>query len=314
MKKTLGIVFMMALVLLVAGTVFAGGQQEGGQAAGEPTEEKGSLTVGAKNFTEQYVVGNLMSLLLQEAGYDVDEKFGVSSSIARQGLTTGQTDLYADYTGTAWTVYLEHDEQINDPVELYNKVKNEDMEKNNIVWLDRFPLNNTYALAIRQEDVSKIGDSISDLGNYISKNPNDLVVGVDPEFYERPDGYFGMEKTYGFETPKKKVKTMDIGLTYDAIKNGDVDVAMVFSTDGKLKEYNLKVLEDDKQFFPVYNLCVTVRKDVLDENPEIREILKPLAQLLDDETMQTLNYRVDAEGLPAEVVATEFLKSEGLID
>jgi osmoprotectant transport system substrate-binding protein len=272
-----------------------------------------SVAVGAKNFTEQYVVGNLISLLLKENGFDVKEQFGTGSKITRDGLTTGQTDLYAEYTGTAWVVYLGHEEKVNDPVELYEKVKAEDLEKNNIVWLDRFSLNNTYALAIAKGKVAEYGSSLSELAAYVNENPGELTFGIGHEFYERADGFFAMADTYELNVEKKDVKTMDLGLTYEAINKEQVDIAMVFATDGKLKKFDLQVLKDNKQFFPVYNLCVTVRKETLGKYPEIAEILKPLAELMDDETAQTLNYRVDAEGIPAKEVAKEFLKEQGLI-
>ena len=271
------------------------------------------LTVGAKNFTEQYVVGNLISLLLEENGFKVNEMFGVGSKIAREGLITGQTDLYADYTGTAWMNYLNHSEKPTDAVKLYEQVKQEDLEKNDIIWLDRFPLNNTYALAVKQENVEKFGTSIGELTAYINAHPNEVKVGLDHEFFERPDGFFGMAKLYEMTFNKDNVVIMDVGLTYEAIAQGDVDVAMVFATDGKLKKFGLQVLQDDAQFFPMYNLCVSVRKDILEQYPELETMLKPLAELLDNETIQNLNYRVDGEEIPAKVVAKEFLKEHKLI-
>ena len=297
MKK---LIIMMLMVAVIATAAFAGGEQE-----------SKSVTVGAKNFTEQYVCGNLIAILLEENGFKVEKQFGTGSAITREGLETGQTDLYPEYTGTAWQVYLQQEEMVNDPVELYNKVKAMDAE-NGIVWLDRWPLNDTYALGIKKDTVSKYGSSISDLGAYISSNPKDVIVGVDAEFYERPDGFFAMADRYGFELDKKQIKTMDIGLSYEALNRDQVNVAMVFSTDGLLRKYDLHVLEDDKQFFPVYNIAVTVREEILEKYPEIRDILKPLAEL-DDVTMQNLNYQVDAEGLPAEVVAEKYLKDKGII-
>jgi osmoprotectant transport system substrate-binding protein len=297
MKKFLIVIMMFCLV---AGFAVANGKQE-----------KKSLTVGAKNYTEQYVSGNLIALLLEDNGFEIKKQFGTGSAITRDGLMTGQTDLYAEYTGTAWQVYLKHEDMVNDPVDLYNKVKAEDAE-NGIVWLDRWPLNDTYALAIKKDSVSKFGKSISTLGEYITANPDDILVGLDSEFYERPDGFFGMSKVYGFELEKKYVKTMDLGLGYEALNRDQVNVAMVFSTDGLLKKYDLQVLEDDKQFFPVYNISVSVREEILTMYPEIEEILRPLA-VMDDVTMQNLNYQVDAEGLPAEVVAKKYLQEKGLL-
>ncbi len=309
-KDTITLIVIIVIALLLAGVSSCKKEEA---AEGAPAEEK-AVTVGAKNFTEQYIAGNMVSLLLQENGFKVKEQFGTGSKITRDGLTTGQTDLYPEYTGTAWTVYLQHEEQVNDPVELYNKVKAEDLAENGIVWLDRWLLNDTYALAIKKEMADEYGTSISELGEVVNADPKQLKFGIDQEFYERPDGFFKMAEYYSFDVPTGQVKTMDVGLSYEALNRDQVDVAMVFSTDGLIRKFDLLVLEDDKQFFPVYNIAVTVRKEVLEKYPEIEEIMKPLATLLDDVTMQNLNYRVDAEGLPAEVVAKEFLKENGLIE
>jgi len=272
---------------------------------------KKEITVGAKNFTEQYVLGNMIALLLEANGFTVDEKFGTGSAITRGGLTSGQTDLYAEYTGTASLVYLKHEEVITDPVELYNKVKKEDLEKNGIVWLDRSGINNTYAIALTKEQVAEIGTTLSDLAKYVNKN-HDLIWGIDHEFAERADGLPGMAEHYGMNIDKENIKTMEAGLTYEALDRGQTDITMVFATDGKIKKYGLQVLKDDQQFFPVYNICVNVREEVLNKYPEIREILKPISEL-DDETMTELNYQVDATGLPAKLVAKNLLREKGYI-
>jgi len=180
---------------------------------------KKEITVGAKNFTEQYVLGNMIALLLEANGFTVDEKFGTGSAITRGGLTSGQTDLYAEYTGTASLVYLKHEEVITDPVELYNKVKKEDLEKNGIVWLDRSGINNTYAIALTKEQVAEIGTTLSDLAKYVNKN-HDLIWGIDHEFAERADGLPGMAEHYGMNIDKENIKTMDAGLTYEALDRG----------------------------------------------------------------------------------------------
>jgi len=272
---------------------------------------KKEITVGAKNFTEQYVLGNMISILLENSGFEVTEKFGTASGITREGLTSGQTDLYAEYTGTASLVYLKHEEVITDPVKLYNKVKKEDLEKNGIVWLDRSGINNTYAIALTKEQVAEIGATLSDLAKYVNEN-HDLIWGIDHEFAERVDGLPGLAEHYGMNINKENIKTMDPGLTYEALDRGQTDITMVFATDGKIKKYGLQVLKDDQQFFPVYNICVNVREEVLNKYPEIREILKPISEL-DDETMTELNYQVDATGLPAKLVAKNFLKEKGYI-
>ena len=297
MKKFL---ILLVVVFLLVGTIasFALAKKE--------------ITVGAKNFTEQYVLGNIMSILLENSGFEVSEKFGTGSAITREGLTSGQTDLYAEYTGTASLVYLKHEEVITDPVELYNKVKTEDLEKNGIVWLDRSKINNTYAIALTKEQVAEIGTTLSDLAKHVNEI-HDLLWGIDHEFAERVDGLPGLAEHYGMDIDEENIKTMDAGLTYEALDRGQTDITMVFATDGKIKKYGLQVLKDDQQFFPVYNICVNVREEVLNKYPEIREILKPISEL-DDVTMTELNYQVDATGLPAKLVAKNFLREKGYIE
>ncbi|MGC9322362.1 MAG: glycine betaine ABC transporter substrate-binding protein [Kosmotogaceae bacterium] len=291
-------VFLITLVVLVA-TVMSFGQTR--------------LNVGAKNFTEQYIVSSMISQLLESAGFRVTENFGMSSFVARSALETGQIDLYADYTGTAWPTYLGHEKMIRDPLELYNAVKAEDLE-NGIVWLDMANFNNTYALAVRRDFAAEHGlATLEDLAELTHENP-DLLFGVVYEFLERDDGFWPMCETYGFAVEKRQVKTMEIGLTYEALDKNQIDVAMVFSTDGKLEKYNLLVLEDTKNFFPSYNLAVTVRKEVLDNNPEIEEILRPISVYLSEPIMIRLNYLVDAGGYEPDEVAEGFLKGLGLID
>jgi len=296
MKKFL---ILLVVIFLLVGTItsFALAKKE--------------ITVGAKNFTEQYVLGNMISILLENNGFEVTEKFGTGSAITREGLTSGQTDLYAEYTGTASLVYLKHEEVITDPVELYNKVKKEDLEKNGIVWLDRSNINNTYAIALTKEQVAEIGTTLSDLAKYVNQH-HDLIWGIDHEFAERVDGLPGLAEHYGMDINEENIKTMDPGLTYEALDRGQTDITMVFATDGKIKKYGLQVLKDDQQFFPVYNICVNVREEVLNKYPEIREILKPISEL-DDVTMTELNYQVDATGLPAKLVAKNFLREKGYI-
>lgn len=290
--------FLITLVVLMA-TVMSFGQTR--------------LNVGAKNFTEQYIVSSMISHLLEDAGFRVTENFGMSSFVARSALETGQIDLYADYTGTAWPTYLGHEKMIRDPHELYEAVKAEDLE-NGIVWLDMANFNNTYALAVRRDFAAEHGlTTLEDLAELTHEN-QDLLFGIVYEFLERDDGFWPMSEAYGFAVEKRQVKTMEIGLTYEALDKNQIDVAMVFSTDGKLEKYNLLVLEDTKSFFPSYNLAVTVRKEILDNNPEIEEILRPISVYLTEPIMIRLNYLVDAGGFEPDEVAEKFLKGLGLID
>ena len=159
-----------------------------------------SLEIGAKNYTEQYILGSLVSQLLEANGFDVDENFGMSTFAVRSGLETGQIDMYPDYTGTAWTTYLGHEEVISDPDELYELVKAEDYERNNVIWLDRINFNNTYAIAVRDEFAAEHGlKTLSDLAEYLNNTDERHIMGIDFEFYERPDGFFAMAEKYGMD-------------------------------------------------------------------------------------------------------------------
>jgi len=303
MKNRICIIVIIVLVSCLAlGSLAASGA------------ETKKIVVGAKDFTEQYVLGNLISLLLQENGFKVEEKFGTAAAITRAGLISGQIDLMPDYTGTASAVYFKYPEKINDPVKLYEMVKKDDLEQNNMVWLGRTSFNNTYALAIKKDMIDTMGTSISSLSEYVNKDPQKVLIAVNHTFYEREkDGIFAMAEAYGMNILRKNVKAMDTGLTYDAIDRDQVDVAMVFGTDAKLRKFDLLVLEDDKNFFPIYNISIVVNKDILDKYPEIEKILLPITQLIDTDTMINLNYEVDGKGKPARMVAEEFLKEKGLI-
>jgi len=271
------------------------------------------IVVGTKDFTEQYILGNLISLLLQENGFQVEGKFGTAPTITRAELISGQIDLMPDYTGTASATYLKYPEKIRNPVKLYEMVKKDDLEQNNMVWLGRATFNNTYALAIKKDMIDEMGTSISSLSEYVNKDPEKVLIAVNHTFYAIENGIFGMAKYYGMNILRKNIKAMDTGLTYDAIYKNQVDVAMVFGTDAKLRKFDLLVLEDDKNFFPIYNISIVVNKEILDKYPEIEQILLPITQLIDTDTMINLNYEVDVEGKSASIVAKEFLKGKELI-
>lgn len=272
------------------------------------------ITLGAKAFTEGYILGYLASTLLQENGFKVKENFGMQTFVIREALLNKQIDGYFEYTGTAWSAFFKKDYLIRDPIELFNEVKKDD-EKNGIVWINRIDFNNTYALAIREEDKEKFGKTLSSLAEYVNKNPGKVKFAIDHEFYERPDGFDALSKFYEMKYSKSDIVTMDIGLTYPAIvdKTKGIDVAMVFSTDGQLKKYNLFVLEDDKNFFPIYNPAFSIRKEVFEKYPEIEKILEPLTKVLKTEDITDLNYQVDVLGKDEKEVAKEYLKLKGLI-
>ncbi|TKB26996.1 glycine/betaine ABC transporter substrate-binding protein [Desulfopila sp. IMCC35006] len=291
---------LLILTLFLPGSVFA--------------KDK-SLIVGGKNYTEQLLLPELAAILLEQAGFKVTLKTGVGSVIARKSLENGQFDLYYEYTGTAYTLYYKQKDTATMTVseKVYDWVKKADAEKD-LIWLDPVKFNNTYTLMMGKAEAEKLGiKSISDLGGYVTKNPDKLIFALDSEFWERPDGFKGIMKMYNFKLPPNQVKKMSVGLTYQALKEGLVNSAMGFATDGRIAAFGFVNLEDDKSFFPVYNPVPVVRKEILETYPEIPAILKPLADNLTTEEMQQLNMAVDVDHKPVHDVAMEWLRSKKLI-
>ena len=271
------------------------------------------LVVGAKNFTEQFVLSKILAVYLKENGYDVEEKNNMASQVVRQALENKQVDLYWEYTGTSLVNYNKLD-PISDSVKAYEKVKEVDKE-NGLIWLDQSAVNNTYTLMMKEDKANELGiKSISDLADYINKNAGELSLGTDAEFATRPDGIKGVEKVYGFGFGSSNIKKMDVGLFYQALRDGQVDVATGFSTDSRIKAFNLVNLEDDMNFFPAYNAGITVHEKSLEKYPELEELLKPLAEKLTTKTMTDLNYQVDIEEKSETEVARAWLTENGLIE
>jgi osmoprotectant transport system substrate-binding protein len=296
----------MAVIVLVIGLLAPAGSIGAAEKA---------ITIGGKNFTEQYILAELAKLLLENQGFTVDLRTGVGTAIARQSLETAQIDMYFEYTGTAYTVFHKQDDQaiMTDPQKVYDWVKAKDAEKD-LIWLEPVAFNNTYTLMMRRQDAEKMGvKSITDFGRHVTANPKDISFALEAEFWERPDGFKALMKLYNFTMPVQAVKRMDMGLTYLALKNNQVTSAMGFATDGRITAFDLVNLEDDKNFFPVYNPAPVVRREILEKHPEIQTILKPLAEKLDTASMQRLNAQVDVEHLDVTRAAEAWLKEAGLL-
>lgn len=269
-----------------------------------------TITITGKNFTEQEIMVYIMGHLIEEhTDINVEyESFLGGTAPAFDGVRKGDYDLYVEYTGTGLMNILK-EELISDPDKAYEYVKQKFKEKYDLVWLRPIGFNNTYTLTIREEDAKKWGvETISDL----KEKAPELILGAEAEFLERKDGYPGLKKAYGLEFAE--TQAMDSGIMYSAIKNGEVDVIDAFATDGRIPAFNLKVLKDDKNFFPPYYAAPLIRADTLEEHPELEEVLNMLAGKIDDEKMQELNARVDIDKEQYEEVAVDFLKEEGLID
>ncbi len=278
------------------------------------------ITVTSKNFTEQLVLGKVAVLAAKAAGFDVTDETNVPGSVpARQLMTTHDADMTYEYTGTAWLTYMGHAEGIPDKTEQWEAVKQEDA-RNGLTWLEPAPMNNTYAFAVRNEAVEELGDvkTLSD----ITKLPVDQrTFCVESEFNSRADGFKPMLKKYGLElggsgsngVPSSNVSILDTGTVYTATDRGKCNFGEVFTTDGRIKSLGLTVLEDDKGFFPAYNVAPVIDSKTLEEYPQLEGIYDQISPKLTDAVLQELNRQVDVEGREPADVAFDWMVEEGFI-
>ena len=271
--------------------------------------EKPLVRIGARVFTEQTLLAEITSQYLKSKGYNAQVTGGLGSSLARSAQESGQLDLIWEYTGVSLVAYNHVTEKL-DSEQSFERVKELDGKKG-LVWLHPSKFSNTYALAL-PENVAKEHpeiNSISDLNKALRDPANKgALVSLDTEFANRSDGLIGMAELYDMDLTRKNIRQMDAGLVYTSLKNGQVFAGLVYTTDGRLSAFNLKLLDDDKHYFPDYTAAPVVRKAYLDQHPDLAELLKPLAELFDDETMRQLNARVDVDHESPSRVAADFLR------
>ncbi|MBO0883512.1 MAG: glycine betaine ABC transporter substrate-binding protein [Mycobacterium sp.] len=275
-----------------------------------------SFTVGSKEFTEQLILCHMTSLALKSAGATVREKCGLQgSNTTRTALTSNNIDLYWEYTGTAWINYLNQTKPIGDPAGQYQAVAQEDLAKNHIKWLTAAPANDTYAIAVKSSTAKQLGvASLSDYARLAKSNPSKASTCVASEFASRSDGWPGLQKAYGFTLPKADTATLAEGAIYNAVAKGNpCNFGEASTTDGRIKTLDLTILTDNKRFFPVYNLAVTIRESVYQAHPDVVKILDPIAAALTNPVLQELNGDVDAKGQDAAQVAQTWLQAKGFI-
>ncbi|KAA0018162.1 ABC transporter [Salinicola corii] len=268
------------------------------------------IVVGSKNFSEQYILAEIYAELLENAGYEVERKINLGGTlIAHQAITSGGIDLYPEYTGTALTSVV-HGTISTDEQVVYDEVSDYYADQLNLRWLAPTGINNGYVIIMRDETAKKDGlESLSDLASVAG----DMVFGGGPEFPERADGLPGLERVYG-ATFKEFRQFTNLGLRYDALNQGDIDVSNGYATDWQLDSGDLKVLNDDKGLFPPYYVAPVVRQEVLDAHPDIQEILESVGSHLDNSIMRRLNAKFERDHEePADIVA-DFLHEEGLVD
>jgi osmoprotectant transport system substrate-binding protein len=270
-----------------------------------------TVVVGGKNFTEQQIMAEMTTQLLKAKGFTVDKRAGLGTAPLRQAQEAGQIDLYWEYTGTSLITFNKVADKM-DAAATYAKVKELDAAKG-LVWLNPSKANNTYALAMRKKDAEAKGvKTLDDLAAKVTGGQA-MKFGCNAEFYARPDGLATLQKAYGFDFGRDNVVRMDTGLVYQALRDSQVDVGLVFATDGRVPAFDFVILTDTKGYFPTYAMTPVVRKETLDKNPKLAELLNGLSAKLDDATMAKLNASVDVDKKSIEEVAAGFLKAQSLV-
>ncbi len=267
------------------------------------------IRVGSKDFTEQFILGEMYALVLEDAGFQVERKLNLGGTpVAQAGLISGEIDLYPEYTGTGLLTVLKLPVQ-GDQQGVYDTVAQEYRERFNLVWLDPAPMNNTQALAMTQERAEQLEiQTISDM----AAKAEELVMIGPPEFEVREDGLPGIQDAYG-NFSLREYKAIDPGLRYRGLVDGEADVVVAFGTDGEISAFDLVVLEDDQNLFPPYQVAPVVRQEALETHEGMSEALNAIAPLLTNETMQRLNYEVSGNQREPADVARDFLEQEGIL-
>ncbi|MCC9195466.1 glycine betaine ABC transporter substrate-binding protein [Arthrobacter sp. zg-Y820] len=281
----------------------------------EGLPEGASVTVTSKNFTEQLILGKMSVLAAKAAGFEVTDLSNAPGSLpARELLRSGQADIMWEYTGTAWLTYLGNEQGIPDQQEQWQAVYDADAA-NGLTWGAPAELNNTYALAMSRERAEELG--VSSISELASLPVNELTFCVDAEFNSRQDGFTPMLQLYdlqrGSVVPEQNIGIYDTGAIYGAVDQGECTVGEVFATDGRIDALDLVVLDDDRNFFPAYNAAPVIYTKTLQDYPALEGVLEQVAAKLNDETMRSLNLKVDVQGEEPEQVAYDWMVAEGLV-
>ena len=265
-----------------------------------------TIVVASKPTSEQFILGEIIAQDI-EANTDikVDRKFGIGGGTTniQPAMLSGDLDIYVEYTGTAWLNVLKKDLPENHLInfeelsELYEK-------QFKLKWLGLLGFNNTYGLAISNENAQK-----KNITNYsqLALQSENFTFGAEFDFFERSDAFPGLKKVYPFSF--KKLEEMDINLRYQAFEQGKINAVDVFTTDAQIKKLDLKVLQDDKNYFPSYEAGIVIRQEILEKYPELEPLLNQLQKKISTEKMQQLNYEVEIEKKSPAEVAKNFLNS-----
>lgn len=275
------------------------------------------LILATKSFTEQHILSAMTVQYLRKKGFQVQPQTNIATVISHNAMINKQIDITWEYTGTALIIFNHINKRMS-PEESYETVKRLEA-RHGLVWLKPAEMNNTYAFAMQRkraeaENINTMSEMVAKIEHIRQTDPkNNWLLGLDLEFAGRSDGMKPLQQAYQMPLDRPQIRQMDPGLVYNAVRDGFVNAGLIYTTDGRVKGFDLKVLKDDKGFFPSYAVTPVVRKDTLEANPGLEEALNTLSGLLNNEVITELNKRVDIDHQTPQQVAQDFLRSKGLV-
>ncbi|MCS2161717.1 osmoprotectant ABC transporter substrate-binding protein OsmX [Scandinavium sp. H11S7] len=274
------------------------------------------IILATKSFTEQHILSAMTVQYLRKKGFQVQPQTNIATVISRNAMINKQIDMTWEYTGTSLIIFNHINKRMS-PQASYDTVKRLD-EKLGLIWLKPADMNNTYAFAMQRkraeaENINTMSEMVAKIEHIRQTDPkHNWLLGLDLEFAGRSDGMKPLQQAYDMPLDRPQIRQMDPGLVYNAVRDGFVDAGLIYTTDGRVKGFDLKVLKDDKGFFPSYAVTPVVRKDTLEANPGLEEAMNTLSSLLNNEVITELNKRVDIDHQSPQQVARDFLHSKGL--
>ena len=316
MKKTwkkwvaLGMTFGMMAGIAGCGSSKNASSESTTEAA-KKQEAAAPIKIATKPMTEQFILGEMLKLVIEDTtDYSVELTKGIGGGTNNimPAMESGDFDLYPEYTSSGYIMVLKHDSDGISDEDMWKQLQKEYKDKYDMSWIGQYGFNNTYALIIREEAAKKYNLTKT---SQLADVSDELVFGGNSDYIERKDGFHLLCDTYGLKL--KDVKDIDIGLKYEALKKGDIDVSNGFTTDAQLSNDNVRVLEDDKHLQVNYFCSNVVRNDTLKSHPRLEEAIMKLDNSITDKEMASLNYKVEVEGKEDVQVAKDYLTEKGII-
>ncbi len=317
--RSRGFIALLPVLALMLTACGSSGGKSGGTAQGSIAKDfdfsGAHFVVGSKEFTENIILGKITVQALKAAGASVTDKTGLQgSTVVRDALRNGSIDMYWDYAGTGWSLYLKHDQPIKGAMAQFQSTATEDLAKNNVKWLGPAQFGDAYGIARRSSATGDLANvkTYSDIATFIKAHPDQATFCGASEFYDRRFKQF--EQTYNLHFPPSQVHTNALALDYTNVAKGKpCNFAEVFTTDARVQTQNLTVLKDDKNVFFTQLAALCTTESVFKANPKLAELAKTLGDKLTTDTMISLNKQVDVDGKSAADAAKSFLSDNGFV-